>query len=125
MCGKGTIRDHLILANVVGSQCSFGSNVGRIRPLDFTFGNIMSEDGKLRTYLGCGEFTNDLVPPEFFGTAGVAKIPNLQDVLLMIGRNGFRHHVAVSPGDVCGPVREALTKYLGYEVLPSDGGCKA
>lgn len=114
----GQIQDHRILANAVGNNCSFGSHVGRIRPMPFTFGNVMSEDGALRMYLGEGEFTDDPVPPEFFGTAGVARISELQDVLLTIGNRGFRHHVAVSPGAVCGPLEEAMTKYLGYDVLP-------
>ena len=63
-----------------------------------TFGNLMSEDGHLRMYVGEGEFTADAIPREYFGVAGVAKINNLQDVLLMIGREGFRHHVAVANG---------------------------
>ena len=42
---------------------------------------------------GEGEFTEDDVPKEFFGTAGVVRIEHLQDVLLMVGKEGFRHHV--------------------------------
>jgi L-fucose isomerase-like protein len=117
MRGKGQIRDHLILANAVGHNCSFGSNVGRIKPAPITFGNVLSEDGRLRMYLGEGQFTDDLVPPEFFGTAGVAQIANLQNVLLKIGNEGFRHHVAVTTGRVLEPLHEALTKYLGFELL--------
>jgi L-fucose isomerase-like protein len=117
MRAKGQIHDHLILANAVGPNCSFGSNVGRIQPSPITFGNVLSEDGRLRMYLGEGEFTNDLVPPEFFGTAGVARIANLQNVLLTIGNEGFRHHVAVTNDKVLAPLHEALTKYLGYDLL--------
>jgi L-fucose isomerase-like protein len=113
---RGQIQDHLILATAVGTNCSFGSNVGRIQPSPITFGNVLSENGRLRMYLGEGEFTDDQVPPEFFGTAGVAKINNLQDVLLTIGNEGFRHHVAVTGGTVRSPLHEALTKYLGYDL---------
>ena len=35
----------------------------------------------------------------------------------MIGREGFRHHVAVSNGSVREPLAEAMEKYLGYELL--------
>ena len=40
----------------------------------------------------------------------------LQDVLLYIGENGFRHHVAITPGKIVAPVAEALDKYLGFKV---------
>jgi L-fucose isomerase-like protein len=114
---KGKIQDHAILANAVGKNCSFGSHVGRIKPSPITFGNLMSENGRLRMYLGEAEFTDDPIPDDFFGTAGVARIANLQELLLTIGKEGFRHHVAVSSGHVREPLQEAMTKYLGYEVL--------
>ena len=117
MLEKGRIEDHQILATAVGSGCSFGCNVGRIKPSTMTYGNLLSEDGRLRMYVGHGDFTGDSVPHEFFGTAGVAKIENLQDVMLMIGNEGFHHHVAVSNGSVREPLAEALEKYLGYEVI--------
>lgn len=117
MTEKGWIDDHRVLANATGESCGFGCNIGRIRPSLMTYGNLMSEDGRSRMYLGEGEFTADAIPQEFFGVAGVAKINSLQDVLLMIGAEGFRHHVAVSNGAVREPLAEALEKYLGYEVL--------
>ena len=48
--------------------------------------------------------------------AGVAEMTKLQDVLYYIGVNGFRHHVALTPGKIAAPVAEALEKYLGYKV---------
>jgi L-fucose isomerase-like protein len=117
MAGTGRITDHAILANATGEGCGFGCNVGRMLPSLMTYGNLMSEEGRSRMYLGEGEFTADSIPPEFFGVAGVAKIKNLQDVLLMIGNEGFRHHVAVSNGAVSEPLAEALGKYLGYEII--------
>jgi L-fucose isomerase-like protein len=117
MLEKGQIEDHQILANVVGPGCAFGCNVGRLKPSPMTYGNLMSENGRLRMYLGEGEFTPDPVPREFFGTAGVVKIENLQDVLLTIGNEGFRHHVSIAHGTVKEPLAEAMEKYLGYEVL--------
>ena len=106
------VTDHLIL----GAGCGFGCNVGRIKPMDFTFGSLMTFAGESRVYLGEGRFTNDPIPPEFFGVAGVAEMAKLQDVLLYIGENGFRHHVAITPGKIVAPVAEALDKYLGFKV---------
>ena len=116
MSGLGKLADHSIIANAVGKGCSFGCNTGRILPGAFTFSSLMTWDGQIRCYLGEGEFTADPIPPEFFGCAGVAHVPNLQDVLLHIGRMGHRHHVAVTSGRVQEPLAEALGGYLGFGV---------
>ena len=112
----GVVTDHAILANAVGKGCSWGCNVGRIRPGDMTFGSLMTEKGASQLYLGQGRFTADPVPADFFGCPGVAHVDGLQDVLLWIGKAGHRHHVSVTSGHVMAPVREALEHYLGYEV---------
>ena len=122
MTDRGHIADHAILANAVGEGCSYGCNVGRIAPFDFTFGSLLTEAGKLKFYLGEGKFTADPIPPDFFGCGGVAEIARLQDVLLHVGYHGYRHHVSVTPSLVQAPVREALAHYLGYDVaVPQEG----
>jgi L-fucose isomerase-like protein len=118
MVSKGQISDHLILANAVGSGCSYGCNTGRIAPTPFTFGSLLTQRGGLKFYLGQGRFTEDPIPDNFFGCAGVAQIDSLQDTLQTIGYLGHRHHVSVTSGHLAGPVREAFEKYLGYEVTP-------
>ena len=62
MAGPGRITDHDILINSVGPGVSFGCNVGRIKPFNFTFGNVLTENGRMRWYLGHGDITNDPVP---------------------------------------------------------------
>ena len=116
MTGKGKIKDHAILSNAVGKGCSYGCNVGRIAPTPFTYGSLLTDNGKLQFYLGEGRFTDDAIPDEFFGCAGVVEIAHLQDTLQTIGYLGFRHHVSISAGHVREPVQEAFEKYLGYEV---------
>jgi L-fucose isomerase-like protein len=116
MTDKGHISDHLILANSVGENNSFGCVVGRIAPTDLTFGSMMTDAGKVRIFLGDGHFTEDPIPGDFFGAAGVAEIAKLQDVLLHVGMNGYRHHVSVTPGKLVAPLKEALEKYLGFQV---------
>ncbi len=113
---RGTITDHAILGTTLGKGCSYGCNVGRISPGKFTFGGMLTEDGKPKFYIGEGRFTSDPIPSDFFGCAGVAQIRALQDVLIHIGRAGHRHHVAVTHGTVLEPLREALENYLGMEV---------
>jgi len=116
MVGKGQITDHAILANLAGPGCGFGCNTGRIAPTPFTYGSMITEDGDLCFYLGQGQFTDDPIPAEFFGCAGVAEIPALQSKLQAIGYLGHRHHTSIAPAHVAEPVCEAFEKYLGYEV---------
>jgi len=122
MAGPGQITDHAILRNVVGEGRAFGCNVGRIKPGHFTLASSLTAEGKVKLYLGAGEFTSDTIPPEFFGCAGVAKIDNLQELLLYVGRNGFRHHVSIAPGNVQAAMAEAMSNYLGYDVAQPQCG---
>jgi L-fucose isomerase-like protein len=116
MTGKGQISDHLILLDTLGPGQSYGPNTGRITPMDFTYSSLMTRDGEIYTYLGQGRITADPIPANFFGVAGVAHIPNLQEVLLHVGVNGYRHHVSLTPGWVQTPLREALGHYLDFKV---------
>ncbi|NLB55591.1 MAG: hypothetical protein GX811_07480 [Lentisphaerae bacterium] len=117
MTTKGHIEEHAILANTVGKGCSFGCNIGRITPTPFTYSSMLTEEGELRFYLGEGNFTDDPIPTEFFGCAGVAEIEDLQSALQTIGYAGFRHHVSVTAGHYAAPVAEAFTDYLGYDLI--------
>jgi L-fucose isomerase-like protein len=116
MSSRGRLTDHSILAKSVGAGCAYGCHQGRIAPTRMTFGGLLTDAGRLRMYLGEGRITDDPIAPNFFGCAGVAEIMHLQDVLLFIGKQGFRHHVSITPGAVMAPVQEALENYLGYEV---------
>ena len=82
--------------------------------MDFTFGSLMTDEGKVKVYLGEGA-SPDPVPDNFFGVAGVAEIRDLQDVLLHIGMNGHRHHVSITPGCVP-PAAGSAGHYLNFEV---------
>ncbi len=116
MTAEGHITDHAILRNVVGEGRAFGCNVGRIKPFPFTFASSLTSEGRVKFYVGEGEFTSDEIAEDFFGCAGVAKMDKLQDVLTFVGRNGFRHHVSCSPGNVQKALIEAMSNYLGYDV---------
>lgn len=116
MTGRGHVVDHAILENALGKGCSFGPDVGRLAPMDFTFANLLTADGAINVYLGQGCITADPVPNDFFGVAGVAQVANLEEVLLYIGRKGHRHHVNLTQGQVQAPLQEALAHYLGYQV---------
>ena len=114
--GTSRVADHAILKSTVGEGRGYGCNQGRIAPGDYTFNNLLTENGDIKMYVGEGRITPDEIPGEFFGCAGVAEIPNLQRVLTYIGESGHRHHVAMTPGRVQTSMREALEKYLGFQV---------
>ncbi len=115
MTAKGQIVDHPMFAKSFGAGCGWGCNVGRIAESPMTFASSKTENGSLIFYLDEGRFTNDPIEHGFFGCGGVAEIQDLQNKLQKIGKQGFRHHVGVTFGQVAIPVREAMTTYLGYE----------
>ena len=115
MAARGRVIDHPMFAKSLGEGCAFGCNVGRLRPMSFTFASAATVDGKVRFYSGEGEFTSDRLPEEFFGCGGVARIPELQPKLVRIGRGGYRHHVSMTEGSWRRALDEAFTNYLGYE----------
>lgn len=47
----------------------------------------------------------------------MARIEGLQEKLLYIGKNGFRHHVSVTRGDWLKAVNEAFATYLPYHLI--------
>lgn len=116
MDGKGKVTDHKMFAKGCPG-CGWGSNEGRIAAFDMTYSNCKTEDGKLTFYVDKGEFTGEPIEPEFFGCGGVAKIDDLQRKLIVLAKNGFRHHTAVGKGDMTDILREAFTTYLGYDMI--------
>lgn len=116
MTGKGQIVDHPMFAKAMGAGCGWGCNVGRIAAAPMTYASAKTANGKLCCYLGQGEFTPDTIEEGYFGCAGVVRIDNLQNTLEYIGQEGYRHHVGVTTSHVAVAVREAFTKYLGYEL---------
>jgi L-fucose isomerase-like protein len=121
MKGPGIIEEHKMLSKIYGQGCSWGLNVGKIRPGNITFAGARTESGIIQYYISNGRITDDPVEPEFFGLSGVMQTQDLQKKLICISEAGFRHHVAITLGDVTDSVSEALTKYLGYQRVLLDG----
>ncbi len=114
---KGKMVEHKMFAKSYGPGCGWGPVESRLKPGVFTYASSKTEDGKFQVYFGEGEITPEEIEKEFFGTCGIAKIENLQEKLVKIGRSGFRHHVATTYGSVANILKEAFTTYLGYEVV--------
>ncbi|PAW76304.1 MAG: hypothetical protein B9S32_15770 [Verrucomicrobia bacterium Tous-C9LFEB] len=115
MTAKGQVIDHPMFAKALGCGCGWGPNVGRIAASPMTYASAKTENGKISVYLGEGEMTADPISKDFFGCAGVAHIPQLQNKLHIIGRAGYRHHVSMTFGQYEIALKEAFSTYLGYE----------
>ncbi len=117
MAAKGTVGIHKMFAKGNGPDYGWGVNEGLIAPMPMTFSSASTIDGRFKVYVGEGEITNDPIDATFFGCGGVALIPNLQDKLLYIGKNGFKHHTTLTRGHVADTVVDALETYLGYDIV--------
>lgn len=116
MDGKGRVTDHKMFAKGCPG-CGWGSNEGRIAAFPMTYSNCKTEDGMLTFYVDKGEFTGEPIEYEFFGCGGVAHIEDLQRKLIVLAKNGFRHHTAIGKGDMTKVLKEAFTTYLGYNMI--------
>lgn len=119
--GKPEISNLDILATTLGTDVSFGALKGRVRPSAMTFLKVSTDDrnGKIRCYLGEGEFTDD--PLNTFGGVAVCHVPDLNGLMRYLTRNGYEHHVALVQAQAADVLEEALGNYLGWDVYRHKG----
>ena len=110
-----------ILATTLGTENTYGTMAGRVPAGPMSFARISSDDrdGLIKAYFGDGRFTDD--PLTTFGSRAVVEIPGLQRLMWYACRNGFEHHVAISPMNTADILAEALGEYLGWEVYYHQG----
>ena len=110
------IRPAEILGTTLGIENTWGAVAGRSPAGPVTFARVSTDDreGKIRTYVGEGEFTDD--PLATFGSRAVVHVPRLQWLMQYICRNGFEHHAAMSASHTAAAVAEAFGIYLGWDV---------
>ena len=116
MTGKGTVTEHKMFAKDDPGS-GWGANEGRIRAFPMTFSNCKTEDGKLTVYVSEGTFTGEPIEETYFGCAGVAEIPDLENKLIRLARGGFKHHTSVGVGHMKDVLTEAFETYLHYDVV--------
>jgi L-fucose isomerase-like protein len=105
-----------ILGSILGVENTYGALDGRTPAGPLTFGRITTADadGKIRTYVGEGELTNDQL--DTFGNRAVAKIPQLQKLMRHVCKSGFEHHVVMTQSHSAEILAEAFGNYFGWEV---------
>ena len=106
-----------ILGSVFGEEKTHGALEGRTPAGPLTYGRISTDDnlGKIKCYFGEGELTDD--PLNTFGTRAVANVPNLQELMRYVCKNGFEHHVVMNASKTSKILEEACGNYLGWETL--------
>ena len=120
MTEKGTVTEHKMFSKTDPGS-GWGSNEGRIRPNPITIANCQTRDGRLIVYVSEARFTDDPIEDGFFGCAGVAEIPDLQNKLIRLARGGFKHHTSIGVGHMKEVLEEAFGTYLHYDMVEIDG----
>ena len=90
---------------------------GRFKPGPVTVGSATIGPGDIFFYFLEGDVTNDVIPPEYFGSAGVLKVPMLQEALLQIGHGGYKHHFEMADGHIADRCIDALKQHPHYKVM--------
>ena len=115
---KNTRMSYNVIAARMGGgpENSYGTYTGRISAGPMTFARISTDDvsGQIVACIGEGKITDD--PLKTFGGVGVARIERLQELLQVLCKNGFEHHVAISQSQTADVLMEALDNYLGWNV---------
>ena len=119
MTQKGTLTSHKMFDK--GDPGSgWGTNEGRIASFPMTISNCQTKDGRLIIYASEAEMTDLPIEKAFFGCAGVADIPDLQNKLIRLARGGFKHHTSIGKGHMKSILEEAYTTYLHYDWVDID-----
>jgi len=105
-----------VLGTVLGTEDTFGAVKGKVAAGNMTYFRISTDDTKgiIKSYLGEGIMTDD--PYGMDGGIAVCEIPNLQDLMKYMCKNGFEHHVGMVRGHVSEILEEAIGNYLGWNV---------
>ncbi|MBC7237672.1 MAG: fucose isomerase, partial [Chloroflexi bacterium] len=105
-----------VLATTLGVESTYGALYGRVPAGPMSFARVSTDDiyGEIRCYVGDARFTDD--PLVTFGSRAVVHVPGLQRLLKYICKNGFEHHVAMSPAPSAEILEEAFGTYLGWDV---------
>jgi L-fucose isomerase-like protein len=115
------IKNAEILATTLGTENTYGAVAGRVPAGPLTYARLSTDDnqGRIRTYVGEGEFTDD--PLETFGARAVIHTPGLQKLMRYICKNGFEHHCAMNGSHSAAILVEAFETYFGWEVYVHAG----
>ncbi len=106
-----------VIGASVGPENAFGAIKAKVAPGPMTFFRMSTDDrrGVIKSYVGEGDFTDD--PVNIQGGAAVCYIPNLQNLMKYLTKNGYEHHIAMTRGHYADVLEEAISTYLGWELF--------
>ena len=106
-----------VLGRVLGEEVCFGAINGKAEPGPMTYLRFSTDDrrGCIKGYVGEGAFTDDAF--DMLGSIAVCEVPNLQKLLKLICKQGFEHHCAMVRTHCAAIVHEAVTTYLGWDMV--------
>ncbi|HOJ88866.1 MAG TPA: L-fucose/L-arabinose isomerase family protein [Pseudothermotoga sp.] len=105
-----------VIGTTVGNHNAYGACAGKIKSGPFTFLRLSTDDinGTMRAYVGEGEILSE--DPKTFGSRGIARINNLDELMNYICLEGFEHHVAINLSQVAKSIKEAFERYMNIKV---------
>lgn len=105
-----------VLSRTMGTENTFGAVIGKVTSGAFTYFRISTDDTKgiIKSYVGEGNITDD--PYAMDGCIAVTQVPNLQNLMKYLCKNGFEHHVAMCRDNVQDIIFEAVETYLGWDI---------
>lgn len=114
--GEVEISNQDVLGKSLGPDRCFGAVKGKVRAGPMTFFRISTDDrkGRIRSYVGEGEFTDDRFDMQ--GGIAVCRVAGLQRLMKYLCANGFEHHVAMVRTHCADVLEEAVGKYIGWDV---------
>lgn len=105
-----------VLGTTIGPEKCFGAVKGRVAAGPLTYFRLSTDDlsGKVKSYVGEGQFTDDPFPMD--GGIAVLELPRMRDLFTHLCKNGFEHHVAMVRGHHASVVDEAVSRYLQWNL---------
>ena len=106
-----------VLGATLGQENTWGAVEGRPAAGPMTFARVDTDDrlGMIRAYVGEGVFTDDPLST-MSGMRAVIEVPELQELMRYICKNGHAHHAAMNASHVAAILAEAFEDYLDWDV---------
>ena len=114
--GETCVSEHLMFKKTYGDMTGVGIVNGKVKSGVATVATTKTEDGQVWGFTTDGKLTDDSFDKEFFGVGVVFENAKLEEIFRYMCENGYKHHVAIAQGDWSESVKEALVKYLGYNI---------
>ncbi len=118
MAEKTHIEEHLMFKKTYGEGSGVGLSVGKIATNKITVASLKTENGEIHSFVTEGEIVDEPIDKAFFGCGMVFKKDdgNANKMMLYMGENGYRHHVAITKGEWKDAIYEAFKKYLEINI---------